>query len=105
MDSNWEDDPQVKGEATFEVDLSSGRVVGRNQKETGEVIAQKIYDFLTEPRSRVVEELTQELSTDNYLKSYLLVEKAYEAGEFFFNQEESLLEKINEIKTVDLSDE
>jgi len=96
---------QTEGEATFEINLSSGRVVGQNQKGSGEVIVQKIYDILSEPKSEILKKLTQQLATGNHLDSYLLLEEAYETGEFFLKQEQNLLEKIREIEINSLSDE
>ncbi|NEQ28371.1 MAG: hypothetical protein F6K28_57220, partial [Microcoleus sp. SIO2G3] len=77
---------QTEGEATFEINLSSGQVVGQNRKDSGEVIVQKIYNLLTEPRAEILNQLTQELATGNHIGSYLLLEKAYDTGEFFFKQ-------------------
>jgi hypothetical protein len=96
---------QTEGEATFEINLSSGQVVGQNRKDSGEVIVQKIYNLLTEPRAEILNQLTQELATGNHIGSYLLLEKAYDTGEFFFKQEQALLEKIREVEINSLSDE
>jgi hypothetical protein len=60
---------QTEGEATFEINLSSGQVVGQNRKDSGEVIVQKIYNLLTEPRAEILNQLTQELATC-YWQSY-----------------------------------
>jgi tetratricopeptide (TPR) repeat protein len=104
MASDGEDAPQSQGEATFEINLSSGRVVGQNRKESGEVIVQQIYNLFTKPRSEVLEQLTQELAAGNHLEGYLLLEKDYETGEFFLKQEKKILKKISEFEINKLSD-
>jgi tetratricopeptide (TPR) repeat protein len=105
MASDGENISQTQGKATFEINFRSGHVIGQNQNGSGEVIVQKIYNIIAQPKSKILEQITQELAAGNHFASYLLLEKAYDTGEFFFKQEEALLEKIGEIETTDLSDE